>query len=1102
MENRYGSGANSAIRRFAVSSSFCCLLCCLISAFGLNAPAGAQVETATLSGTVTDPSGAVIAGAQVRARRIETNTESTSTTNGSGIYLIVGLQPGHYRIFVSKQGFKQIDLTDVTLNVQESMNRNFALELGAASETVTVRADDLHINTTDATVSTVVDRQFAENLPLNGRSFQTLIELTPGVVLTASNASDGGQFSVNGQRASSNYWMVDGVSANIGVSSGQTPGNGFGGALGSFSAFGGTNSLVSVDAMQEFRIQTSTYAPEFGRTPGGQISIVTRSGTNQFHGTAFDYLRNDVFDANNWFNGYTNNPPLPKAMERQNDFGGTFGGPILKNRTFFFFSYEGLRLRLPQTALTDVPDAAARQNAIPAVQPFLNAFPFDPGQPNLGGGIAQFNASFSDPGTLDAYSLRIDHRIGDKLALFGRYNYSPSQIISRGAGGTDPLSNPMSNRTTTQTGTVGATWVISPTTTNDLRFNYSRTNASSSYYMDNFGGAVPLTTAPFPSPYTNRNAFFQFGFFFQGGFLTLGKNAGQLQQQINVVDNLSVQRGSHSLKFGVDFRRLTPSFDPALYEQAVYFSDVPSAETGSLEFAFAVSSSSGTLSLRDLGLYAQDTWRVNPRLTVTYGLRWDIEAAPSSISGPSLAAATGFDLNNLSNLALAPAGTPPYRTTYGNFAPRLGIAYQLRQSQEWQTVLRGGFGVFYDLASSEIGNNIAAPGYPFGGSTDLFGPIFGGTATFPLTPAEAAPPAITPPNATSGVLIAFDPHLRLPYTLEWNVALEQALGTQQTITASYIGASGRRLLQTAVISPPNPNLMTAVLVANAGTSDYDALQLQFQRRLSHGLQALASYTWAHSIDTASAGSVFVPSNTLVPSAIGGSNRGPSDFDIRNAFSAGLTYDIPVPKINSFANKILSGWSTQNFIVARSAPPVDISDIDFSEFSGGIRADIRPDLVPGQPLYLYGAQCDQVPPAGFGVPCPGGKGFNPNAFQDPPSSGGFPVRQGDVPRNFLRGFGASQWDFAIHRDFRIRESLNLQFRAEMFNVLNHPNFGQPRSQFGNPAALGGLVFGLSSEMLGQYLDGGGFASNVGGGSFSPLYQVGGPRSMQFALKFSF
>src|SRR3984893_41559 len=263
--------------------------------------------------------------------------------------------------------------------------------------------------------------------------------------------------------------MVDGVSANIGMGSGSTPGNGISGSLGSFSVLGGTNSLVSVDAMQEFRIQTSTYAPEFGRTPGAQISILTRSGTNQLHGTAFDYLRNDVLDANDWF---ANSKRLPKPQERQNDFGGTFAGPILKDKTFFFFSYEGLRLRLPQTTLTTVPDLSVRQNAMPAVQPFLNAYPLpngpeDPATP----GPAQFNRSFSNPATLDAYSLRVDHKLSNKVNLFGRYSYSPSSIDQRGFGG--PLSSVSSANITSQTATVRFNWILSTSTNHALPFNYT-----------------------------------------------------------------------------------------------------------------------------------------------------------------------------------------------------------------------------------------------------------------------------------------------------------------------------------------------------------------------------------------------------------------------------------------------------------------------------------------------------------------------------------------------------------------------------------------------------------------------------------------------------
>ncbi|HWY54130.1 MAG TPA: TonB-dependent receptor [Terriglobales bacterium] len=1037
-------------------------------------PALAQLDTATVSGQVVDPAGLGVTGAHVKLVDIDRDTTTSAATNNSGLYTFASVRPGRYRLEVNAAGFKIVNVTGLTLNVQDHIEQNFRLQIGSVAESVTVEASAQQVNTTDAAVSTVVNRQFAENLPMNGRSFQTLIDLTPGVVLTANNANDSGQFSVNGQRAASNYWMVDGVSANIGVGTNvvSATGNGLGGSLGSFSASGGTNSLVSVDAMQEFRIQTSTYAPEFGRTPGGQISIVTRSGTNQYHATAFDYLRNDVFDASNWFNGYTNNPRLPKAQERQNDFGGTFSGPILKDRTFFFFSYEGLRLRLPQTALTTVPDLNARRNAVPVMQPYLNAFPLNPNQADLGNGIAQFNASYSNPSTLDAYSLRVDHNLNNKWSLFGRYNYSPSQILQRGNGGVS-LSALSSTRITTQTATAGATWIASPTITNDLRFNYSRTNANSYAYLDNFGGAVPLTSPPFPDSFTSQNAFFGLTISpLLGGVLEVGKFGRNLQRQINVTDNLSVQKGSHSLKFGADFRRLSPLHDPQAYLQEPFFGDVPSAESGNLSFSILYSNLSPTFLLRDLGIYAQDTWRIIPRLTLTYGLRWDVDFVPHSLNGPSFAAVTGFNLNSLSQLALASPGTPPYKTTYDNVAPRLGVAYQVSQRGDWQTVLRGGFGVFYDLATSEAGNAIGFGSYPFGSETFPLG------GTFPLNPLSAAPPPITPATGIFG----FDPHLKLPYTLEWNAALEQGLGKQQTVSASYIGAAGRRLLQSAFIYKPNLNFQSAQLVTNAGTSDYDALQLQFQRRLSQGLQGLASYTWSHSIDTASAGSSAIGSNVLVPSS---TNRGPSDFDIRNAFSAGLTYDVPAPKINASANAILRGWSLQTFILVRSAPPVDIIDGNLSQQFKSFLADVRPDSVPGQPLYLFGSKY------------PGGKAFNSSAFTDPPFDPItlVPLRQGDVPRNFLRGFGAVQWDFAVHRDFPIHEALKLQFRAEIFNILNHPNFGPPNGCFG---LFCNSPFGLSTQMLGQSLSGG----NVGAGAFSPLYQIGGPRSMQLALKFQF
>jgi hypothetical protein len=420
-------------------------------------PCVGQSPNGNINGLVLDPTSQLIVGAEVIAVNDVTGVQYITKTNNVGVYVLPNLPPGPYRIQVSKVGFKTIIKPDIVLNVQGALSINFTLPIGPTFETVTVQGGAPLVNTENAAVSTVVDRQFAENLPMNGRSFQTLIYLTPGVVATPSTAFDNGQFTVNGQRASSNYWMVDGVSANIGISASQLAGNGIGGAAGSFSALGGTNSLVSVDAMQEFRIQTSTFAPEFGRTPGGQISIVTRSGENQFHGAAFDYLRNDVFDAANWFNGYTNNPPLPKALERQNDFGGTFSGPILKDRTFFFYSYEGLRLRLPQTAITNVPDLAARKNAVVAMQPYLNAFPLPNGPDDVSAGTAEFHASYSNPATLDAYSLRIDHKLSQNWSIFGRYNDSPSEFVARGGGAALSVVQP--SRITTQTLTVGASLV-------------------------------------------------------------------------------------------------------------------------------------------------------------------------------------------------------------------------------------------------------------------------------------------------------------------------------------------------------------------------------------------------------------------------------------------------------------------------------------------------------------------------------------------------------------------------------------------------------------------------------------------------------------------
>lgn len=1050
------------------------VLCVTLLAF----PIAAQSPNGTISGLVLDPSGKVITGADITIVNDLTRVQYGAKTNGEGIYVVSNLPPGQYRLQVSKTGFKTLIKPDIILNVLGALAINFTLPIGAASETVTVEGGAPIVDTQDATVSTVVDRQFVENMPLNGRSFQNLIMLAPGVVVTPSTYANQGQFSVNGQRTDSNYFSVDGVSANVGITAGNGLPQAAGGSLPAFSALGGTNSLVSVDAMQEFRIQTSTFAPEFGRSPGAQISIVTRSGTNDFHGTLFDYFRNNGLDASDWF---SNRNGLQKPEERQNDFGGVIGGPIIKDRTFFFFSYEGLRLRQPISAETIVPDAESRQQAPVAIQPYLNAFAI-PNGADLGTGLAEFNASYSNPSSLDAYSIRIDHVINSKSTLFGRYNYSPSDVTDREPTG---LSSLESTSLLTQTFTVGWTNIISQRVSNELRANYSNVRGATSEKLDTFGGAVPLTDGVmFPTGFSSANGAFFLGILGAGtassgfGSLLAGKSAVNEQRQINVVDNVSVSIGAHQLKFGVDYRWLAPIAGSPAYEQSLIFTGVSggsgTAESGApLEASIQAFQSDVVLLSQNISFYGQDTWKITPRLTLTYGIRWDIDPPVRGKNSNSQPFAV-TNLNDPANLSLAPRGTRLYNITYGNVAPRLGLAYQLTQKKGWDTVLRGGIGIFYDFSpAGALGNSTF--GFPFSASNTFF------FVPLPLTPQQAAPPVISSSLPATTTLYVAQPGVELPRTYEWNIAVEQSMGDNQSLSLTYVGALGRSLLRPYDLFEPNANFEEVSVITNSGSSNYQALQLKFQRRLSRGLQALASYTFSHSIDNASTDSAFFTPSLVDNSSI---DRGDSDFDVRHAFTGALTYNLPAPFKSRLVRAVLGHWSVDDFLTARSALPVDLIGANF--FVNGTSFNARPDVIDGVPLYLYGSQCLAAAPLGLGQTCPGGKGFNPAAFAVPTSG-----QQGTLGRNVLRGFGAWQDDFTIRRQFHITERLGLQFRGEFFNIFNHPNFGPPTATLTSP------LFGLSTQTLASSLSSGG--AGVG---FNPLYQIGGPRSIQFALKMEF
>jgi Carboxypeptidase regulatory-like domain/TonB dependent receptor len=1054
----------------------------------------AQSPTAVVNGQVRDASGAAVAGATVEVFNDATRVRYATETNEEGIYSVPDLPPGTYHIQVSKQGFKTVIHPDITLNVQDAKAIGFTLPVGPVSDTVTVEGGTSMINTVDASVSTIVDQTYVKNMPLNGRSFQDLILLAPGIVTnspqpvsTANGAVSGlgtsGEFSVNGQRTESNYYTVDGVSANIGVAPGQsmTFGGSASGSVAAATALGTTQALVSVDDLQEFRVQTSTYSAEYGRNPGGQIAFETKSGTNRWHGTAFDYLRNNYFDANDWFNDYFG---VKEPALRQNDFGGTVGGPVQirhvyngKDKTFFFVSYEGLRLLQPQAATaTYVPDLCMRATgpcpvgrnpAASALLPVLKAFP-DPSPNGLEdptNGFGQFIGSWSNPSSLDSASARVDQVVNDRLKLFFRFSNTSSSSATRAANG-GAVSQTTTEAYTARTYTGGATALFTNQLSNELRLNYSSNLVSSDTGIDSFGGNTPanlgqLMGLPGSSPvlcfcYAGQTV----------GFDAFNQRGAQ--RQWNLVDALSLSFGRHQLKFGGDYRRLAPFAIPPNPEVDFFYFSENSVETNSA-FTLPTALAPAYPLYTNYSAFAQDQWKVSQRLSLSIGLRWDVNPAPSVTQGLMPYTLQGTSLNTF---ALAPQGTPLWQTAWYNIAPRLGAAYILRNVPGMETVMRVGGGLFYDTGQQLGSQGFNGPGFQ---SVGAFQP-----GAFPVAPPI---PAITNPPTSGTNVYWFPAHLQLPYTLQWNLSLEQALGKSQTLTASYVGSHAARLLKLESINPPNnPNVSYFWAIENGLTSDYDSLQVQFRRRLSDGLTALASYTLSHCLDYGSQNYLF------------GYQRGNCDFDIRDNFSGAFSYDIPPVETNRFLASVLHHWGLDSRLTARTAFPVTLNGTYYVDSRTGELLYSGLDLVPGQPIYLRGANCRSVLQGignlALGQGCPGDWAINPNAFATVPTdpSTGDATRLGDASRNFVRGLGAWQMDLSLRREFPLFERLKLQFRAEAFNTFNHPNFGTINTNYCSPP---GCMFGQVTATLAQSL-----------GVLSPLYQMGGPRSMQFALRLAF
>ena len=835
---------------------------------------------------------------------------------------------------------------------------------GGIQETVTVQSAGDY-ETTCILYGTVTDVKTVTELPLQGRSFLGLLTLSP-----RASGNETGAFLVdlmtNGRRPAANEFKIDGVSANFGIAAGgESPGSSASGNAPALTAGGGTNSIASLDAIQELNIRTTATEPEHGA--GLQVNVVTQAGTNEFHGSLFHFFGNDAFDANDWF---ANARGLRQPPRRLNLFGASFGGPIKRDHTFFFAAYEGMRLQQPFAGVTDVPSLAT-QAAAPAGS-FLNAFPLPTGTARPDG-FAEFASSFANPVQHDVGSLRIDHNLSSATALRARYSFADSDASERGANGFSlNTTNRIHNRAQTITGAWIQTW--SPTVVSELRANYSRERVSSSYALDEFGGAeIPeqLPPSSFVFDLNSRHAAFM-----------RGDEAESVQRQVNLMGSVTAIAGNHEWKFGGDYRRLSPIIAQRPAEQNVLFTDLVQAINGTpSRISFVNHATPQEPVFNTLSLYGQDKWRPTARLTLTYGMRWELAPAPSR-DGQAL-----------------------WTTTFSNFAPRVSAAYNLTRRADF--VLRGTVGVVYDTGQDRAGN-------AFANSI----PFISGASSLPF--------------------ITFDPQLKLPYAINWTASVQRNLGPRQQLSVAYVGLSGKRLLHTETLFDRDPDFLR--LVTNRGSSDYRALQIEFHRSFDENLTAHVFYSWAQSLDNVGEDSERRVIMTSVDPEL---DRGPSDFDVRHQLAGYLSYVLPAPVARGLGNKLLRNWKVDSIFNARSAQPLSV----FYMFptSYGV-AYLRPDVITGTSLYVSDPNA------------PGGRRLNPAAFLIPAT-----LEQGSLARNSVRGFSFSQIDMGLRRKFSFSESVAVQFQADAFNVLNHPNFEDPR---GTDLVTGGsLAFGQSTSSTG-------------------------------------
>ncbi len=1014
-----------------------------LAALWLTAATLAAAGDGVLAGLIQDRTGAAMVSASVTAMDQETGIRRSTHADGTGAYEIAALPPGQYKLTVRKPGFQTIVRWNVAIGSGQDARLDFAMQVGSMHEVITIEGGPNPIHTEDGSVGTVVGRKAIETLPINGRGVMSLVELSPGIVATPAAGGEAGQFSANGLRANTNYFTIDGVSANSGVTSGGLPAQFAGVALPAMTAFGSTHNLVSQDALDEVHILTSSFAPQYGRLPGAQVALTTRSGSNEYHGSVFYSLRNEALDANDWF---ANASGAGRGRLRLNQRGASLGGPLRRDRTFFFASYEGLHLDQPYTQIAATPSPDIRTRAPQEYQSILNGFPLPTGS-SLTTDMSSLVARYSRPSHVNTGSLRIDHALSERVNLFGRYNQAPSDTES-GFTQIERLD------LRTSSFTLGVTALLPSAITNDFRTNIWSTSAASQWRANSAAGGSPVDFAGLLGPPEPASSAAFYGIAIGGvGALYSGQSGRNHQKQWNLVDTLSFRRGAHDVRLGIDYQRLTPVRDTAASSITGTWNNLAEFLSGTAPVITTTRAQQASALIETLSVFAQDTWNVSRRLTLIYGLRWELTPPPAirepgsafpesrvNIQGEEPVAA---DAVGTSFLPVAATSAPLWNTRYTQLAPRVGAAFRLDD----HSVLRAGWGKFYDLGFSTALDPIN--GFPFnrwhfdmagGSSLAADGPFYG--------------PRLAP-------------DLRLPYAFEWNVAYERAFTLRDILSLSYVGSSGHDLLRYEGIPQPGTRVAQYVVATNQGSSNYHALEAQYRRRLGRSLQGTVSYTWSHAIDTGSWDSGLYLANGKLSAA---DDRGSSSFDVRHNLTAGLSY--AMPRLGrGLVQQLTGGWEWSGMLRARSGFPIDVK---MGENLLGLGFDnvVRPDLVPGVPIWLPAETI-------------GGRRLNPAAFAQPAGP------QGNLGRNAITGAGMWQVDLALKRAFSLTEQVRFELGVEAYNAFNHANAADPVRYLDSP------YFGTPVSMLNLMLGSGRARSGL-----TPAFQIGGPRSFEVTARFRF